>query len=563
MEIKESIIDRETLDLDQYEISDQADPKNRDPRTLYELVEHLKNNPEVEIEARFLGYSTDGKRGYRKFKNRESFLGYVAKADDQGAKLRESFDCWGGDNSQITDLVGDDFVPLLGGPFFKQMYLRDMLKSFQLAFYAYHHDPFARATVHIIRDFTLGRGYRVDCDNDQALAVWRAFEKVNNLQKLMSDLAVELSIYGEDMIWWLPDGDVKFVYQPSPGDPPSPKGFIPRVKLRDPSGIWEIITQPEDLTPIAYQEIFPTQYQMFTQPGIAMSKFIMQQIPAEQVIHVKINCVSNEKRGRSDFYPALGYMKRLRDSVNYSIIAMQKASAWAMDTTIEGSQADLEAYVTDQQSQGTIAPAGSEFVHTKAISRQYLSNQAARGGDNKAFEWALSMACMAVGIPVGYYGVHLSGGGTRASALVATEPVAKKMEERQQVYQTVLVQMWDKLMDHFGIQGAEPQITFPEIIVQDRSAKIKDVKIAEDSGYISRARAATIVAKELNINEYEYEIEKDEIEQEQIQPILPNLISPLTAAPQTPTTAPGDSGNRPSAVTSADRRAIAQKDSVL
>ena len=78
---------------------------------------------------------------------------------------------------------------------------------------------------------------------------------------------------------------------------PVGKGLIPRVRLIDPSTVWEILTPPEDINqPIAYQQVFPTQYQIYTgidKGGVVpSSKFIMQQIPAEEVLHFKINCVS-------------------------------------------------------------------------------------------------------------------------------------------------------------------------------------------------------------------------------------------------------------------------------
>jgi hypothetical protein len=107
-------------------------------------------------------------------------------------------------------------------------------------------------------------------------------------------------------------------------------------------------------------------------------------------------------------------------------------------------------------------------------------------------------------------------------------------------------------------------VTFPEVIVQDRSAKIKDIKIAEDCGYISKERAANMVSKELGITEFEYNDEKEKIDAEgALGPVLPNMISPLTAP-----SAGGAIGNgfgdkpeapKPSAVTQDEKKAVADK----
>ncbi len=569
LEVK--VVHSPALDPARYETDDRYRPGN-EPRTIPEIAKFLKENENARVDAILLCGSSKGGFKPKRIKTREAFV-TAFENGGKGVKFKEAVDYFGTDQAAPGGggLVGDDYVPLLGGPFSKQLYMYDALRMFALAFQTYHHDPVALAIVHITRDFTLGRGFRVDSDNQAALAYWRAFEEANNLQAWFDTAAIELSLYGELMIWWLPNHQIYDTYKTKPGDP-IPKGIIPRVKLIDPSTCWEIITYPEDITRvISYRLVYPTQYQIYTTPEAPSSKFIIQDIPADQVQHHKINCVSNEKRGRSDLFPAFGYLKRLRDSVNFSVIAMQKAVAWAIDTTIEGSQADIDAYIQSQQAAGTIPPAGSEFVHTSKVSREYLSNGAAdSSGKSSAFEWCLNMVAAAVQIPVNYFGTHISGGSTRASALVATEPVAKKFENRQQVYERIIKAMWKKLMETAKID-AECEITFPEVIVQDRSQKIKDIKIAEDCGYISKERAATMVSKELSITEFEYEDEKAKIAEEGADgPMLPNLINPLTApaAKAGAAASGGASGpqppkvggtSSPSAVTSQDKKAIGDK----
>lgn len=574
------------FDESRYEINEKYE-KTDSPHTMQELAELIESDPKCKVDVLVLCANSKGDLAPKRIQDRTEFL-EAWKKGGQGANLREArknlregFDSFGSDSSLTpgangtggSPFVGDDYVPIMGGPFNKQLYIYDALRMYALTFQAYHHDPMARAIVNITRDFTLGRGYRVDSKDKDALAIWRAFEEVNDLQRWFSVASVQLALDGELMIWWLPGNATAVRYKPIQKGATVPKGFIPRIRLIDPSTCWDIITIPDDITSvIAYQLVFPTQWQTYTKSevGATGAKFVMQQIPSPQVQHYKVNCYSNEKRGRSDLFPALGYLKRLRDAVNYSVVAMQKSVAWAIDTTIQGSQTDLDAYVTDQQALGTVAPAGSEFVHTAAITRQYLSNNAATGGgQNVAFEWCLNMIAAAVQIPVNYFGTHISGGSTRASALVATEPVAKKFEQRQQDLENILHGMWKRVMEWAGIE-ADCEVTFPEVIVQDRSQKIKDLKIAEDARYISHERAATIVAKELGISDYEYDSEQEAINDEAEPPIYPNLITPLTSpgstsGPAAP--AGGAPGGKPngsppaqkSAVTSQDRKAVADK----
>ncbi len=587
--IRMSVVKDPNWDLDKrYEVDYSWKPRElltpQDVRTTAEMLSYLERNPTVELDAKVMAFreGTDGAErsaGYRKMDKktfRESYIAGNAMGED---KFRESFGNDGGNFSQpnsFGNTVGNDFTPLLGGPFYKQLYYyNDWLKMHQDCFFAFNHDPFGKATANIMVDFTLGKGYQVQCSNGAAQAIWEAFEEANNFQEKMRKFALELSIYGEDIFWRLPNKQIyidfaqnatgaTFNPNKATGKADVPTGLIPRVRLVDPSNIVEIITHPEDIDRrIAYVWCTPTQYQIYTAKDektgelVNSSKFIYQQIPADMMDHFAVNNVSNEKRGRSDLFTGLPYFKRLRDSINYALINQQKNSAWCLDTTIEGDETDITAYMQQQASLGTIPPAGSEFVHTKAIERKYNAN--AEGGSTgraaeSVFQVGVSMVATSVGIPVSYFGTHLSASGTRASAIVATEPVAKKFEMRQQIYKAVIERQAEMLFRSFGIK-TEIDIYFPEIVTQDRSQKLKDIYLAETSKWFSPERAATSAAKELGADKYDYEKEKQDIKDQQEDEI------PLPGA--NPLSSPGSAGEvseenpeSSSAVTSQDKKDV-------
>jgi hypothetical protein len=535
-----------TFDPDTYEMDDKyrpdPNPSAMSVHTLPDLIRLMESDPSIEIDARVIAVNQRGERGIRKLERTQFLEAIKRNAASNLSRLRES-DPFLTDSGYGGSLVGDDYIPLLGGPFYKQLYIYDYLKMHNTAFHAYNHDPIARCIVNLKRDFTLGRGWQVTCKDPMAMALWQAFEEANNLYEMMDMAAKELEIYGETMIWELPDGETKIGYDLRPGQS-VPRGLIPRVRLIDPSVIWEVVTYPEDITRVLfYQWVAPTQYQIYSGSdqgqSVGTSKFIYQQIPAEQVDHWKINCVSNEKRGRSGLFPVLGYLKRLRDTVNYSVIAMQKAAAWAIDTEIDGSDEDIQAYVDSQNALGTIAPAGSEFVHSSKVKRNYISNSAAKGGSTTSFDWCLSMIASGTGVPISYLNTHLSGGQTRASALVATEPVTKMFEKRQLLYEQMLQKMAKRLFKRFGLD-AHIEVTFPELVTQDRSAKLKDLAMAQAQGWISKRRAAEIAAQELQITEYNWTKEEQAIKQEEEQ--APQMIAPLSTPPAVPTAKAAISG---------------------
>lgn len=499
--------------------------------SIQEMVNKLKADPNAQIEAKVLCKNKEG-TSISRMMTKQEFIESWEK-NEKAKTFKEAFD-----NSDLGGGggIGNDYTPLLGGPFSKQLYYYDYLQMHANSFFAINHDPILRSCVDIILNFVLGKGFRVDCDHPDGLIIWRSFEKVNKLQSLMRYYLREYLTYGENMVWWLPDGKTEVRYM-APKAQASQLGLIPRIKLIDPSTVWDYITMPEDIeTRIAYVQVFPTQYQLYqgdlNGSRVPGSKFIYQQIPADQVDHYRSNCMSNEKRGRSLLFPVLGYAKRLRDTVDYAIIALQKQGAWAIDTEIDGNQTDINNYTQAIYSQGQFAPPGSEFVHTTKVKRTMLSNSGGKGGTNDAFKWCLDMICSGLGIPVTYLGTSESSGHSRAGSLVGTEPVAKKMEEHQAHLESVLQDMAQRLFKTFGID-AEIEVTFPEVITQDRSAKLKDLSLAESQGWISHSRAAEIAAKELNISNYDWAIEKVEIEGERKDEMAPDFM-PLSAPPLQP-----------------------------
>jgi len=506
----------------EFPFEENPSPTFHNARTVVEMVQVLESDPTIEIDAEFVCYSPSLKQyKIKSCDNRKQFLETYRAATTINNKhkifkMRESDDNFARDIGQFGNAIGDDFIPLLGGPFFKQLYLQDYLKQQGLGFYAYHHDPIARTGVNTIVDFTLGRGWKVKFENKAHQAVWDALAQVNDLEEQMNVGAKELCIYGENMFWVLPDF-ATYIGIDLPKEQLPPTGIIPRVRLFDPSAVWEIVTYPEDITRVLfYQVVTPTQYSLYSgsDKGKAVpgSKFIFKQIPPNEMIHTKINCLSNEKRGRSDLAPIFSYLKRLRDSINYRLAGEQKNSAWSIDTTITGSQGDIDGYVEAQNALGTIPPAGSEFVHTDKIKREYLSNSMGKGGASETFDWCLSMIAAGFGIPINYFGTHLSGGQTRASAVVATEPVTKKFEDRRNIYTRILNKIKERTFPLMGLPANSPmEVIFPDLYTQDRSNKLKDLALAELQGWFSKETCANMASKEFNQDEYSYEEEQQKI----------------------------------------------------
>jgi hypothetical protein len=540
---------------------DPSDPLS--VHTTFEMLECLEKNKDIELDAKVIGLDKNQEWKSKRV-DKTSFLESFKNDFWKDVKFKESnlFATDYSPNSGVGFGIGQDFTPLLGGPFFKNLYYyQDYIRMHSEAFYAYHHDPIAKAFIEITKNFVIGTGWEVHCDTSTpkgkvAMATWKAFEEANDLSTQIDQCCDELGIYGEVMFWKLPNNQAKIIFRLRQGDT-IPLGVIPRVRLIDPSNIVEIVTYPEDITrPLFYVWLTPTQWQMFqggvgegrpvnqasTQPSL---KFIYRTIMADQMLHFKVNAVSNEKRGRSDYFPILSYLKRMRDIVDYQLIALQKNAAWALDTTIKGDQTDIDSYISDQASLGTVPPAGSEFVHSEAIERKYIANVGAGEMKSDAFNIALSMSCAGMQIPVSWMGTHLSGGQTKASAFVGTEPVIKKMEKRREVIRKILIKLWDFCMTEAGLTDIPCEVVFPELITQDRSQKLKDLALCENQRWFSPRTVATIAAKEFQLKDFNYDLEISDMKKE-----LPEIPMPLTAPPMSnPSSEPGTT----SGVTSEDK----------
>src|SRR5207302_11013104 len=98
-------------------------------------------------------------------------------------------------------------------------------------------------------------------------------------------------------------------------------------------------------------------------------RYIIRQIPAGEILHTKINVTSGEKRGRSDLFPILGWLKRLKDFYTAETIRAQAAAAYVWDDLVKGGPADIAAHVGFLKNNPP--QAGEVFIHNEAIERTF------------------------------------------------------------------------------------------------------------------------------------------------------------------------------------------------
>lgn len=454
---------------------------------LLKAIEKSETNKDMFVKLRESREKAYMKKHYAK----EDMFGGFGFADDQGAGSN-------GGNYR------SEYSPLIGTPFFKQLYLYDYLLMHSKAFWYRNYSGIAKLIIDMTRTFVIGKGFSVTVNGkdknkvEAAESAWKHYEDRSMIHEDLLDWTDELTTFGEHMLKKVPTA----------------KGLIH--KSVDPSTIWEIVTDPENIRDIKYyHQQYSTQYQLFATKDAPITKYIINQIPPQQMIHTKINCTTYEKRGRSDLLAAMLYLKYFEDYMQAKTIRAKNECAFLWDVSVKGAPEDLQAYIDGSEDIANIPPA-SDFIHNEAITRTPIAPSLGKASNDETAKWILSYICMSTSLPTNYLGTFESGGFTKAGALVATEPVVKKMEERRLKIEQLLHKIFDDVMADAGIDNSdiEPEFNFPELIVEDRSKKIQDVITLMDQQVIAHETGAEILAKEMNISTYDYETEQEKIKDE-------------------------------------------------
>jgi hypothetical protein len=522
-----------------YEQEIYSDLENPKTSALSDVLTSVKDGKSKIVEAavfcaRFRGDGTmlreskDGSKPYKIVVMRGTS---ISKEDQE--KLKESHveidESWPfqsssdlGSTFNLDPNQYTEFTPYFNGPFSKQQYF-DYFKGHARAFQEYNHNPAAKRIVDIFIQYAFGRGFKVLCRNDSYSDKWDDFNRNNRItHKMRKYWMREYLVYGEN--------------------------FIDKIRWIsvDPSTIYDIICEGYDEyidNVLYYYQMFQTATQMYSGidvKGVAGSKdskighYIVRQIPYDQIIHIKANVMSIEKRGRSILYPILGWLKRLVDTLNSQVLGEQLRASFVWDDTVNGSAADVAAHA---QKFNYIPVAPSIFVHNKAVERKPLAPMSGVSvGQSNVTQEILALIATAVGLPKEHLNVMMQGGSNRATAVVGSEPFTKVIEDLQEDGNDLIHQIIQAFCEQNQIDYIEQdwQIIFPSVQKDAINDRLKAIMTCEMSGWFSHERAATMAAAEMEADSYDYEQEmkkSEEFKQDQMIKGLPGNPAPNTGNP--------------------------------
>jgi hypothetical protein len=409
-----------------------------------------------------------------------------------------------------------NYVPLIPGPWTRQQYWADYWASSAKCFEASTHSGIARRTCAAMTYFTLGRGISWKFSNDKAQQAWEQFWKGNKMRRRIKSIARDLSVFGEQFLR----------YFPAPrGDP-----RLLIVRQLDPATIYEIVSDQEDLeTVYFYHQQFQTRMEYYSPPRAnkapqgptpaGVTRYIIRQIDASEIDHYALHTVSGEARGRSDLFPVLGDLKRLRDLMTAKVVQSDIGNRVMAVLKANGTNADINRVLNSIFPNGQPPPPGTIVGLNNAVDLepfQYSSGREVRA--DFTYDELLDSIASGVGIGRQYLGFAPSNGGsgsTRANALNEADSSVKTFEDRQDVLsEDILQEMCDRVLEAAGINGiVEREFILPEIASEDTTTKLENLEIAMANNWVSHRTAASTAGAEL-VAEYDYDHEMEAIVEE-------------------------------------------------
>jgi capsid protein len=284
----------------------------------------------------------------------------------------------------------------------------------------------------------------------------------------------------------------------------SPSG--PTVRFLDPETIGDtsehpgtqgIITSKEDVEHrLAYLRIDPT------------SGELLERIPAEAVLHARINADSNQKRGLTWFAPVLETLGQFERWLETTLIARKLQASIVLWRKVTGAAAD-SSIVADVGERGPIYDGGSAIPREKyragtilttseGTDLQYL-NPTTHFRDGVPLG-RLMLLCAAAGSGLPEYMLTSDASNANyASTLVAEGPAVKLFHSEQLFFAGEWNRLWRWVLSQFVSSGQlprdvfdriKPEWTFPNLAARDRPRERQaDLRLAR-FGIHSKAEVA-------------------------------------------------------------------------
>ncbi|HEX9746575.1 MAG TPA: phage portal protein [bacterium] len=371
---------------------------------------------------------------------------------------------------------------------------RSILKR---AYHAWCTNPLAGQIVNLTTWFVMGKGLGFTAADSRVQKILSEFwnHPANDMASLQHWMSNELQIYGEIFI--------RFFVNPIDGSI--------QIALIDPLEIIDIATDQEDVRkPVAYLREFrkpetpeekiktfvksENYYEATLNDGMAR-----EVIDAGEILHVKVNNVSNAIRGISELYRILpwldAYDRWLKDRM--AINRARGTFAFLRKVPAHPEKAS-GPFNTDSSGKYITPKPGSILVVHESEEWEVLSPQVGSDDAKEDGRAIKLMIAAGSGIFEHYFGDPSTGNlaTTRSMEL----PMTKKFEDRQRLFENVFKTIFAKVIDSAiskrtisGKADRNVEVNFPPIVPDDVEQLTRVLIDQVNSGIISRDSARRMI----------------------------------------------------------------------
>ncbi len=365
------------------------------------------------------------------------------------------------------------------------------------AYAAWCRSPLAGQIVNITTWFVMGKGVGYSARDSRVQDILNTFwnHVENDLSAAQHWMSNELQIYGEIFI--------RFFTNPVDGSV--------RMAMVDPLEIRDIVTDPDDIRkPVAYLREYrnravPSEWidSYKSQGNSAVypldSETVHEVIDSSEILHVKVNNVSNRKRGLSELYRVLPWLdaheRWLEDRININKARGTFAFLRKVPTVPSKASGPFQ---TDSSGKYVVPKSGSILVVHESEEWDVLSPSIGADDAKEDGRAIKLMIAAGSGIFEHYFGDPSTGNlaTTRSMEL----PMVKKFEDRQRLFEGVFRKIFGRVIESAVSAGVLPrdvdktvEVSFPPIVPEDVALLTKTLVKQVEAGLLSKESARRMI----------------------------------------------------------------------
>lgn len=365
------------------------------------------------------------------------------------------------------------------------------------AYAAWCRNPLAGQIVNLTTWFVMGKGIGFTAADPRVQEILTGFwnDPENDMRAVQHWMSNELQIYGEIFC--------RFFVNPFDG--------TVRLALLDPLEIRDIVTDPDDIRkPVVYLREYrksglPEEWiDAFTGHGgtgwfPTSDELVKEVIDGQEVLHVKVNNVSNRKRGLSELYRVLPWLDAYDRWLEDRLAINKARGAFAFLRKVPSMPSKAAGpFETDSSGKYVVPKPGSILVVHESEEWEVLSPSIGADDAKEDGRAIKLMIAAGSGIFEHYFGDPSTGNlaTTRSMEL----PMVKKFEDRQRLFENVFGKIFQRVIEAGIRSGILPagvdrkvEVSFPPIAPDD-VASLTDTLVKQvESGLLSKDSARRMI----------------------------------------------------------------------